>query len=91
VPESTRPSPPKAFESSAPHATAPQVGYVGPSAAPSPPPALAIGRANVPSTEVSSLDRTALVAGGMVIAFVALMALAAMWLIHRRYGDRLVR
>jgi uncharacterized membrane protein len=48
------------------------------------------GAASV-AASASSADRTWLVAGGLILGFVGLMALAAVWLIRRRYSDPLVR
>jgi len=51
----------------------------------------AFGQAQVGTVEASTFDRSSLVLIGMVLAFVALMALALVWLARRRFSDPLVR
>jgi len=61
-----------------------------------PPPAAGLsgaasGQAQVGTVEANSLDRSSLVLIGIVLALVALMALAFVWVARRRYSDPLVR
>jgi len=96
APEPTMPVPPKSVDT--PRAAASEApsgvvvvppAFVVPS---SPPEALVLGgHVLVSADHQSTIDRTALVAGGLIIGFLALMALVAVWLIRRRYSDPLIR
>jgi hypothetical protein len=94
--ESTTPPPPNAAES--PHmqpAPSPTQAYIA--AAPSAQPPTAQPQAPVAGSDVvavtpeSSLDRNALVIGGLVLALIALLALGVISFARRRYSDPLVR
>jgi hypothetical protein len=88
----TPPAPPKMAGSPLPAPTIPQEAFAVPTPAPTPPPASQlIGSASVPLSSESSVDRPLLVIGGLIVAFLALMALGLLTLARRRYSDPLVR
>ena len=104
VTQESAPPPPKPVETSAPAESpkaaassgvaqsTPNVAYVVPTAAPTPPPPHDIvGSGSVSSTSLTSFDRTALVAGGLLVAFLALMLIGLITVARRRYSDPLVR
>ena len=86
------PPPPPRLEPSAPTATeAAGKAVAGPSAPPADLGGAAYGQAQVGTVSESTFDRSSLVLIGLVIAFLALMALGLVWLARRRSSDPLVR
>jgi len=62
-----------------------------PSAAPTPPPPAAPVQATIAVGTLATSDRSLLVAGGMLIAFLALLVIGLITVARRRYSDPLVR
>jgi hypothetical protein len=85
------PEPPRLTSSSPTATEAAGKAVAGPSASPADLGGAAYGLAQVGSVNESTFDRSSLVLIGMVIAFLALMALGLVWLARRRSSDPLVR
>ncbi len=100
VTQGSAPPPPDANQSinpvESPKAVAPTAtaneAYLVPTAAPTQPPAAPVaGQGSVPPASSTSVDHSAFVIGGLIVAFFALIMLGLITVARRRYSDPLVR